>query len=49
MKNKIETRIYENMLKSYSSRLSEVDEQLAYLEAKEAIKKEMSIRRMFKV
>ena len=48
-KNKIETRIYEGMIKSYSSRLSEVDEQLAYVEAQEALKKQSKINGMFKI
>jgi hypothetical protein len=48
-KNKIETRIYEGMVKSYSGRLSEVDEQLAYLEAQDALKKQRKINGMFKI
>ena len=36
---KIETRIYENLIKSYSSKLSEVDENLAFLDAQDAMKK----------
>jgi len=35
-KGKFETRIYENMLKSYSTRLSDVEEQLALLDVKKA-------------
>jgi len=38
-KGTLETRVYENMLKSYSARLSEVDEEIAVLDAKQAIKK----------
>ena len=38
VKGKVETRIYEGMLKSYSSRLSEVEEQIAFLDAGEALK-----------
>jgi len=34
----METRVYEDMLRSYSSRLSEIEESLATLEAQEAIK-----------
>jgi len=37
-KGTIETRIYENMLKSYTARLSEIDESLAFLDARKAIK-----------
>lgn len=47
-KGTLETRIYENTLKSYTSRLSEVDESLAFLEAKEALKGENKIMRLFK-
>jgi hypothetical protein len=38
-KGKFEARIYENKLKSYASRLSDVEERLALLEAEKAIKK----------
>jgi len=38
-RGKLETRVYENMLRSYSSRLAKVDEQLVYLEASEYIGK----------
>jgi len=48
-KNKIETRVYENMMKSYTARLSEVDEQLAFLDAQDALNKESKLRRMFRV
>ncbi len=37
-KGKFETRIYENMLKSYSERLSDIEEKLALLEVKRAQK-----------
>ena len=33
----IETRVYENMLKSYSKRIAEVEEQLAFLDAQKAL------------
>ncbi len=46
-KGKIETRIYENMIKSYTKRLSEVQEEIATMEAEEAVKRERSVRRMF--
>jgi len=36
-RGKLETRIYENMLKGYASRLSEVEEELALVEAKNAL------------
>ena len=39
MKGKYETRIYENMLKSYSNRLSEIEEKLAMADVKKAFKK----------
>jgi len=48
-KGKLETRVYENMIKSYSSRLSEVEEQLAFMEAKEAISRERKVRSWFSV
>jgi hypothetical protein len=37
------------MLKSYSTRLTEVDEQLAYAEAQEALKKQSKLKGDFKV
>jgi hypothetical protein len=37
------------MVKSYSGRLSEVDEQLAYVEAQDALKKQQKINGMFKI
>jgi exonuclease VII large subunit len=36
-RDKIETRAYENMLKTYSSRLSNIQEELAFMDAKEEI------------
>jgi hypothetical protein len=38
-KGKLETRIYENMVKSYTTRLSEVEEQIATMDADEAVSK----------
>ena len=38
-KGKLETRIYENMLKSYGKRLTEVEEKLATLEAERELGK----------
>jgi len=46
-KGKIETRIYENMIKSYTKRLSEVQEEIATMEAESAIKRDKKIRGMF--
>ncbi|MFA5992189.1 MAG: LamG-like jellyroll fold domain-containing protein [Candidatus Pacearchaeota archaeon] len=37
-KGLIETRIYENMIKSYSTRLTEVEEQIAFFDAKKALR-----------
>ncbi len=36
-RDKIETRSYENMLKTYSSRLNDIQEELAFMDAKEEI------------
>jgi hypothetical protein len=36
-KGTIETRVYENMLKSYTSRLSKVEEELVFIETKELL------------
>ena len=38
-KGKIETRVYENMLKIYSTRIVEIEEKLVYLEAKQILHK----------
>jgi hypothetical protein len=35
-KGKFETRIYENMLKSYSERLTDVEEKLAVMDVRKA-------------
>jgi hypothetical protein len=37
-KGKIETRIYENMTKNYTKRLTEVEEMLAFMDAENAVK-----------
>lgn len=37
-KGKIETRVYENMLRSYAGRLTEVEEQMTFIDAEDAIK-----------
>jgi hypothetical protein len=34
---KMETRIYDNLIKTYSSRLAEIEEQMTFLEAQEAL------------
>jgi hypothetical protein len=47
LRGKLETRIYENMLKSYSARLSEIEEQIAFVEAKEALENH-GFNRVFK-
>ena len=41
-KGRLETRIYENKLRSYAARLSDVEERLALLEAQKALKKHKS-------
>ena len=38
-KGSIETRVYENMLKTYAKRLSDVSEELVYLETKKMLKR----------
>jgi hypothetical protein len=38
-KGKLETRIYENMIKSYTSRLSEIQEKIAFADAQDALGK----------
>lgn len=48
-KAKIETRVYENMLKSYTLRLGEVDEQLAFMDTQTAIRKKKGVIRRFKL
>jgi hypothetical protein len=37
-RGKLDTRIYENMLKTYAARLSKIEEQLVFIEAQEQIK-----------
>ena len=48
-KGKLETRIYQNMIKSYTSRLSEVEEEIASYDAQEALSRQGKIRKLFKV
>ena len=45
-KNQIETRIYQNMIKNYSLRLSEIEEQITFLEADELFKEKNIINRI---
>lgn len=45
---KVETHIYENRMKSYVTRLSEVEESIAVHEAQETIKKQSSITDIFR-
>jgi hypothetical protein len=51
-KGKLETRIYENMIKSYTSRLSEIQEKIAFADAKDALARQnlfdKIIRKVFK-
>jgi len=48
-KGKIETRVYENMIKSYTRRLTEVEEEQATIEAEDAVRREKKVKGMFKV
>ncbi|MEK6885877.1 MAG: hypothetical protein AABX17_02835, partial [Nanoarchaeota archaeon] len=48
-KGKIETRVYENMVKSYTRRLTEVEEELATMEAETAVRRERKVKKMFKI
>ena len=43
-KGKIETRTYENMIKAYSSRITEVEEQLIFIEAKDALSGKLKLK-----
>ena len=45
----IETRIYENMIKSYSGRLAEVEEELTFFDAQEALSQNKWSRRLLRV
>jgi tetratricopeptide (TPR) repeat protein len=44
-KGKLETKVYSNMMRSYTSRLSEVEEEIASIEAGEALRKSGQSRR----
>ena len=46
VRGELETRIYKNMLKSYSTRLSEVEEQITFLDAQDAMKNNKLLRRL---
>ena len=48
-KGKMETRVYENMLQSYSAKLSEVEEQITFLEAQKAFGSNKSFWKIFKL
>ena len=47
-KGTIETRIYQNMITTYTKRLFEVEEAVTFIEAQEAIRGNNFIRRLFK-
>ena len=47
-KGTIETRIYENMIKSYSARLAEVEEELTFFDAQEALSENKWSRRLMR-
>ena len=46
-KGKLETRVYENMLKTYAKRLAEIEESITSLETEEELKKLKFFRRIF--
>jgi len=46
-KGNLETRVYENMVKSYSAKLSEVEEELVFMDAQQVMKTKGIFRRMF--
>ena len=48
VKGKLETRIYEGMVKSYSSRLTEVEEKLIYMEASKALRGKGFFKALFR-
>ena len=45
----VETRIYENMIRSYSTRLAEVEEELTFFDAQEALSQNKWSRRILKI
>jgi hypothetical protein len=48
-KGKIETRVYENMLKTYSGKLSEIQEKLAFMDAQQAFDQNKFLHRVFRM
>jgi hypothetical protein len=49
-RGKLDTRVYENMLRTYSSRLNNIEQELVFIEAKEKISQATSFwRRIFKI
>ena len=38
-RGKLDTRIYENMLRTYATRLNKIQEELAYMQAEDELKK----------
>jgi len=46
IKGNVETRVYENMLKSYTTRLGMIDESIATADAQSALRKSKSIRKL---
>ena len=47
-KAKLETRIYDNMIKSYSTRLAEIEEQMTFIEAQEALGENKFFRKLLR-
>mgnify|MGYP001613981883 FL=1 len=43
-KGKIETRVYENMIKAYSTRIIEIEGKLTFIEAKEALSGKLKLK-----
>ncbi len=48
-KKTLETRIYDKMIKSYTSRMGDIEEQLTFIEANEALASNNPLRRILKV
>ncbi|MDP1729281.1 MAG: hypothetical protein Q8L27_03710, partial [archaeon] len=49
IKGNLETRVYDNMMKIHIKRLSEVQEEIATMEADDAVRREKHVRKLFKV
>jgi len=47
-KSQIETRVYDNTIKSYTAKLADVEGKLTVLEAEEALKRGEFLRRLFR-